>query len=50
MAEAEVRQTMHRLDPLWQELFAAEQARIVQLLVERIDLRESGLTITLRTD
>ena len=25
------------LDPLWDELFPAEQARIVQLLVERVD-------------
>ena len=26
------------LDPLWDELFPAEQARIVQLLVERVDV------------
>ena len=28
-----------QLDPLWEELFPAEQARIVQLLVERVDVR-----------
>jgi hypothetical protein len=26
------------LDPLWDELFPAEQARIVALLVERVDI------------
>lgn len=35
--------TLTDLDPLREELFPAEQARIVQLLVERI-------TISLRTD
>ena len=29
----------HDLDPLWDELFPAEQARIVQLLVERVDVQ-----------
>jgi hypothetical protein len=48
--EAEVRDALLELEPLWDELFPAEQARIVQLLIERIDLRESGLTIALRTD
>jgi hypothetical protein len=30
-----VRQALDRLDPLWEELFPAEQARIVQLLMAR---------------
>jgi hypothetical protein len=38
-----------RLDPLWDELFPAEQARIVQLLIERIDIRAEGVDIRLRT-
>ena len=33
-SEAEVWEALERLDPLWDELFPAEQARIVQLLVE----------------
>jgi hypothetical protein len=36
--EAEVREALERLGPLWDELFPAEQARIVQLLVERVDV------------
>ena len=38
------------LAPLWDELFPAEQARIVQLLVERVEIAEDGLDIRLRTD
>ena len=36
------------LDPLWDELFPAEQARIVQLLVERVDVRMHGVEVRLR--
>jgi hypothetical protein len=35
---------------LWGELFPAEQARIFNLLVERVDVGPSGADITLRTD
>jgi site-specific DNA recombinase len=48
-AEATVREALERLDPLWDELFPAEQARIVQLLVQRIDLKTDGLELRLRT-
>jgi len=48
-SEATVRQALERLDPLWDELFPAEQARIVQLLVQRIDLKTDGLELRLRT-
>ena len=37
-------------DPLWDELFPAEQARIVALLVERVDIGISGLNVRLRMD
>ena len=48
--EAEVREALQRLDPLWDELFPAEQARIVQLLVERVDVSPDGADIRLRTE
>jgi len=48
-SEATVREALDRLDPLWDELFPAEQARIVQLLVQRIDLKPDGLELRLRT-
>lgn len=49
LTEDDVREALERLDPIWDELFPAEQARIVQLLVERVDLSASGLAIRLRT-
>ena len=48
VTEAEVRDALLRLDPLWDELFPAEQARIVALLIERIDLDATGLDIRIR--
>ena len=35
---------------MWDELFPAEQARIVALLIERIDIGAEGLDIRLRVD
>ena len=48
--EAEVREALQRLDPLWDELFPAEQARIVQLLIESVDVSPDGADIRLRTE
>lgn len=50
MTEAEVRAALIQFDPLWDELFPAEQARIVGLLVERIDIGAEGLNLRLRVD
>jgi DNA invertase Pin-like site-specific DNA recombinase len=50
LTEADVRIVLEQFDPLWDELFPAEQARIVQLLVERIDVDVDGLDIKLRVD
>ena len=49
ISEADVREALQRLDPLWDELFPAEQARIVQLLVDQVDIRMEGADIRLRT-
>lgn len=49
ISEAEVREALERLDPLWDELFPAEQARIVQLLVDRVDIHPDSLNVRLRT-
>ena len=50
MTEREVATALGRLDPLWDELFPAEQARIVQLLVERVDVSPEGVGISLRSE
>lgn len=49
LPEAEIRAVLAGLDPLWDELFPAEQARIVQLLVERVDLASDAAAIRIRT-
>ena len=48
--EAETREALLQLDPLWDELFPAEQARIVALLVDRVDVGTEGLSLRLRID
>ena len=48
VTEDEAREALTQLDPLWDELFPAEQARIVQLLVERVDVRTHGVEVRLR--
>ena len=50
ITEAEVRDALHGLDPLWEELFPAEQARLVQLLVRRVEVHPGGLRLHLRID
>ncbi len=50
ITEAEARVALMELDPLWDELFPAEQARIVGLLVERIDIGLDGMSLQLRVD
>ena len=50
ISEAEARAALMQLDPLWAELFPAEQARIVQLLVERVDIGANSLNVRLRVD
>ena len=47
ISEGEVREALVQLDPLWEELFPAEQARIVRLLVERVEVAPEGLEIRL---
>jgi hypothetical protein len=48
--EREVVQAVTAFAPLWDELFPAEQARIVRLLVERVDLSPDGLQVRLRAE
>ena len=46
--EDEVREALAALDPLWAELFPAEQARAIQLLIERVEVGTGGLKIRFR--
>jgi DNA invertase Pin-like site-specific DNA recombinase len=48
--EREVVEALQRLDPLWDQLFPAERARILHLLVARVVVRLDGLEISLRVE
>ena len=50
LTEADARDALTRLDPLWDELFPAEQARIAALLIERVDIGTEGMNVRLRMD
>jgi site-specific DNA recombinase len=50
LAETDVRSALFEFDQLWNELFPAEQARIIQVLVERVDVGTDGVDIGLRVD
>lgn len=50
ITEADARAALQQLDPLWDDLFPGEQARIVALLVERVDIGTDGLNVRLRVD
>jgi hypothetical protein len=50
ISEADARAALQQLDPLWDEFFPAEKARIVALLVERVEIGTDGLNVRLRVD
>ncbi|BDG74057.1 integrase [Roseomonas fluvialis] len=50
VTEQEVLQALERIEPLWEEFFPAERARIVRLLVDRVDVRAEGAAVRLRLD
>ncbi len=50
ISEADAHTALQQLDPLWDELFPVEQARIVSLLVERVDIGTERLNVRLRVD
>ncbi|MDE2029179.1 MAG: recombinase family protein [Alphaproteobacteria bacterium] len=45
VTEREVKKALRDIDPVWNELFPVEQARIVNLLIERITILEEGINI-----
>jgi hypothetical protein len=50
IAEREVTVLLADFATVWNELFPAEQARIVQLLVERVDVCEEALEVRIRAE
>jgi site-specific DNA recombinase len=47
LEESDVIEALGALEPVWDELYPAEQARILRLLVERIDVAPDGISVTL---
>jgi site-specific DNA recombinase len=47
LAESEVIEALGALEPVWDGLYPAEQARILRLLIERIDVAPDGISVTL---
>ena len=47
LAEGDVVEALGTLEPVWDELYPAEQARIMRLLIERIDVAPDGISVTL---
>jgi site-specific DNA recombinase len=50
ITEADAIAALQQFPQLWEQLFPAEQARIIQLLVRRVTVTAEGLIIDLRTD
>ena len=50
LTENDVRAALLEFEPLWNELFPAEQTRIVELLVERVDLQPDAIDLRLRVE
>jgi hypothetical protein len=50
ITEREVTALLAEFATVWSELFPAEQARIVQLLVERVDVQEDALEVRIRAE
>ena len=48
--EREVVAGISAFAPLWDELFPAEQARIVRLLVSRVDVAQDHIAVRLRAE
>jgi len=50
LSERDVIDALQSIDPVWDELFPAEQARIVQLLVDSVVVNPDGLQVSLRSN
>ena len=49
VAEREVSEAFQSVDTFWEDLFPPERNRLVRLLVEKVELRETGIDLELKT-
>jgi hypothetical protein len=50
VTEGEVRDALTEFEQLWNELFPAEQTRIIELLVERVGVTPNAIDLTLKVE
>lgn len=50
VTERDVIDALQAIEPVWDELFPAEQARVVQLLVESVVVNPDGLEVSVRSN
>lgn len=50
VSEADAIAALHEFSALWAQLFPAEQARIIQLLVRRVTVTAAGLEVNIRRE
>jgi site-specific DNA recombinase len=49
-SEADAIAALHAFTALWSQLFPAEQARVIQLLVRRVTVTAAGLEVDIRRE
>ena len=49
VAEREVSEAFQSVDTFWEDLFPLERNRLVRLLVEKVEIRETGIDMELKT-
>ena len=49
VTEREVSEAFQSVDTFWEDLFPLERNRLVQLLVEKVEIRETGIDMELKT-
>ena len=49
-SESDVHKALKEFHPVWNELFPAEQTRILRLLVEQVQVKQNNVDIKIRTD
>jgi site-specific DNA recombinase len=47
LEEGDIIEALGALEPVWDELYPAEQARIMRLMIERIDVAPDGISVAL---
>lgn len=48
--EKQVADALGKVDGIWENLYPGEQERLIQLMVERLDVSENGIDLRLRAD